>query len=141
MEPRTDLWLQNLKDERDGAALCEGLARLEKDPERAKSFQGLADGERRHAEVWSRKLERSGAAAWRRSSGDLPIRGAISARRRQTVMEGSGAARAPIDARLRSHQKFQRRAREGGRVFAGRLGATPDRRSVRAWFFIMRESD
>ena len=31
MEPRTDLWLQNLIDERDGAALYEGLARYEKD--------------------------------------------------------------------------------------------------------------
>jgi vacuolar iron transporter family protein len=62
MEPRTDLWLQNLRDERDGAALYEGLASVERDPERARSFRELAAGERRHAEVWARKLERAGAA-------------------------------------------------------------------------------
>ncbi len=61
MPDRTDLWLQNLLDERDGAALYEGLAALEGDPERARSFRGLAEGERRHAEIWARKLERAGA--------------------------------------------------------------------------------
>ncbi len=58
---RTDLWLQNLLDERDGAALYEGLARVERDPERARSFRELAEGERRHADIWARKLEKSGA--------------------------------------------------------------------------------
>ena len=62
MEPRTDLWLQNLLDERDGAALYEGLAALERDPERARSFRELAAGERRHADIWARKLERAGAS-------------------------------------------------------------------------------
>jgi VIT1/CCC1 family predicted Fe2+/Mn2+ transporter/rubrerythrin len=62
MNPRTDLWLQNLLDERDGAALYEGLARHEKDPERARSFRELALAERRHAEVWLRKLEKEGVA-------------------------------------------------------------------------------
>jgi len=62
VEPRLDLWLQNLLDERDGAALYEGLARLEKDPARAASFRELGEGERRHAEIWQRKLERAGAA-------------------------------------------------------------------------------
>jgi len=61
MEPRTDLWLQNLLDERDGAALYEGLAALEKDPAKAASFRHLAEGERKHAEVWERKLTRAGA--------------------------------------------------------------------------------
>jgi VIT1/CCC1 family predicted Fe2+/Mn2+ transporter len=62
MNPRTDLWLQNLVDERDGAALYDGLARYEKDPDRAKEFQELAAAERRHADVWLRKLEREGVA-------------------------------------------------------------------------------
>lgn len=62
MEPRTDLWLQNLRDERDGAALYEGLAAVERDPARARSFRELAAGERRHAEIWARKLEKAGAA-------------------------------------------------------------------------------
>ncbi len=60
MNPRTDLWLENLRDERDGAALYEGLARHEKDAERAASFRELAEAERRHADVWRRKLEKEG---------------------------------------------------------------------------------
>jgi VIT1/CCC1 family predicted Fe2+/Mn2+ transporter len=62
MNPRTDLWLQNLVDERDGAALYEGLARYEKDPARAASFRELAEAERRHADIWRRKLEKEGVA-------------------------------------------------------------------------------
>jgi VIT1/CCC1 family predicted Fe2+/Mn2+ transporter len=62
MEPRTDLWLQNLLDERDGAALYDGLASVEKDPERARSFRDLAEGERRHAEIWERKLQKAGVS-------------------------------------------------------------------------------
>jgi VIT1/CCC1 family predicted Fe2+/Mn2+ transporter len=58
---RTDLWMQNLLDEQDGAALYDGLAALEQDPDRARSFRELAAGERRHAEIWRRKLERAGA--------------------------------------------------------------------------------
>jgi len=60
MTPRTDLWLQNLTDEWDGAALYEGLARYEKDPERAAAFREMAEAERRHAAVWQRKLEKEG---------------------------------------------------------------------------------
>ncbi len=60
MAPRTDVWLQNLQDERDGAALYEGLAAVEKNADRAASFAELAHGERRHAEVWRRKLEKAG---------------------------------------------------------------------------------
>jgi vacuolar iron transporter family protein len=62
MTPRTDLWLQNLVDERDGAALYEGLARHEKDAARARSFLEIAEAERRHAEIWQRKLEKAGVA-------------------------------------------------------------------------------
>ncbi len=61
MEPRTDLWLQNLLDERDGAALYEGLAKVERDPDRARSYRELAAAERRHADIWARKLEKAGA--------------------------------------------------------------------------------
>ncbi len=62
MDPNTDLWLQNLADERDGAALYEGLARAEGNPARAEVFHGLAAGERRHAALWAKKLERAGVA-------------------------------------------------------------------------------
>jgi VIT1/CCC1 family predicted Fe2+/Mn2+ transporter len=62
MNPRTDLWMQNLVDERDGAALYEGLAKYEKDPGKARSFRELGEAERRHAEIWRRKLEKEGVA-------------------------------------------------------------------------------
>jgi VIT1/CCC1 family predicted Fe2+/Mn2+ transporter/rubrerythrin len=62
MNPRTDLWLQNLVDERDGAALYEGLARHEKDAGKARSFREMAEAERRHAEIWRKKLEKEGVA-------------------------------------------------------------------------------
>jgi VIT1/CCC1 family predicted Fe2+/Mn2+ transporter len=57
----TGTWLANLSDERDGAALYAGLAALERDTARAESFRRLAEGERRHAEVWVHKLEASGS--------------------------------------------------------------------------------
>ncbi len=60
MNPRTDLWLQNLLDERDGAALYEGLALHERDAARSASFRELAMAERRHADIWQRKLEKEG---------------------------------------------------------------------------------
>jgi VIT1/CCC1 family predicted Fe2+/Mn2+ transporter len=62
MNPRPDLWLQNLIDEWDGAALYDGLSRLERDPARAESFRELAEGERKHAVIWERKLREAGAA-------------------------------------------------------------------------------
>ena len=60
MDANTEIWLQNLADERDGAALYEALARVEKNPARAEVFLGLAAGERRHAELWAKKLEKAG---------------------------------------------------------------------------------
>lgn len=62
MAPRTDVWLQNLRDERDGAALYEGLARYEQDANRAASFRELAEAERRHAALWEKKLVAEGVA-------------------------------------------------------------------------------
>lgn len=59
---RTDLWLENLAAERDGAALYEGLSELERDSVRKESFRNLALGERQHAELWSRKLAAAGIA-------------------------------------------------------------------------------
>ena len=62
MNPRTDLWMQNLIDERDGAALYEGIAKYEKDAAKAASFREIALAERRHADIWLKKLEREGVA-------------------------------------------------------------------------------
>src|SRR5512138_2013207 len=60
MDPRTEAWMQNLVDERDGAALYDGLAKWEKDPARAATFREMADAERRHGAVWERKLQEAG---------------------------------------------------------------------------------
>jgi vacuolar iron transporter family protein len=54
------MWLENLRDERDGVALYRGLARIETDPGRATAFQRLAAAEERHEAIWRRKLERAG---------------------------------------------------------------------------------
>lgn len=61
--PRNQVWLQNLQAEQENAELYDGLAALEKDPLRAHSFRSLADGERRHADLWRRKLEQDGGPA------------------------------------------------------------------------------
>ena len=53
--------LENLKLERDAIALYDGLARIEKDPRRARAFQTIAGNERRHADVWATKLRELGA--------------------------------------------------------------------------------
>jgi VIT1/CCC1 family predicted Fe2+/Mn2+ transporter len=62
MDSRADLWLENLVAERDGAELYEKLAAAERDPARAKSFRELAAGERRHADIWARKLNKEGVS-------------------------------------------------------------------------------
>ena len=53
--------LENLKLERDAIQLYVALARIERDPVRASAFRTIADNERRHAEVWARRLRERGA--------------------------------------------------------------------------------
>jgi vacuolar iron transporter family protein len=52
--------LANLALERDAVVLYEQLARIERDPERAAAFSRIAANERRHAEIWARRLARAG---------------------------------------------------------------------------------
>lgn len=73
---RVERWLENLADERDGIALYEGLAAAETDPDRARAFRALAEGERRHAAIWEKKLE---------AEGKLPAPAAPSARVRTLI--------------------------------------------------------
>lgn len=54
--------LENLKLERDAIVLYDSLAGIEKDPTRAAAFRRIAANERRHADVWSRKLTELGAS-------------------------------------------------------------------------------
>jgi vacuolar iron transporter family protein len=48
--------LENLRLERDAILLYDALARIEKDPHRASAFERIAANERRHADIWARKL-------------------------------------------------------------------------------------
>jgi VIT1/CCC1 family predicted Fe2+/Mn2+ transporter len=52
--------LENLKLERDAVQLYDQLARIEKDPHRAEAFRTIAATERRHADIWARRLEELG---------------------------------------------------------------------------------
>ena len=53
--------LDNLKLERDAIVLYDALAEIEKDPIRADAFRRIASNERRHADVWAKKLTELGA--------------------------------------------------------------------------------
>lgn len=52
--------LENLKLERDAIVLYDELANIEKDPTRADAFRRIAANERRHADIWARKLTELG---------------------------------------------------------------------------------
>jgi VIT1/CCC1 family predicted Fe2+/Mn2+ transporter/rubrerythrin len=53
--------LDNLKLERDAIVLYDALASIEKDRRRAEAFRRIASNERRHADIWARKLTELGA--------------------------------------------------------------------------------
>jgi VIT1/CCC1 family predicted Fe2+/Mn2+ transporter len=53
--------LDNLKLERDAIVLYDALSSIERDPRRAAAFQRIAANERRHADIWARKLTEAGA--------------------------------------------------------------------------------
>ena len=61
MPSENDQSLDNLRLERDAILLYDGLAEIEKDPTRAAAFHRIAGNERRHADIWARKLEERGA--------------------------------------------------------------------------------
>jgi vacuolar iron transporter family protein len=61
MSPETAQSLDNLRLERDAILLYDALAEIEKDPHRASAFRRIAANERRHADIWARKLQEGGA--------------------------------------------------------------------------------
>jgi len=61
MPSDTDQSLDNLRLERDAILLYDGLAAMEKEPARSAAFHRIAGNERRHADIWARKLEERGA--------------------------------------------------------------------------------
>jgi vacuolar iron transporter family protein len=60
MSPETTQSLENLRLERDAILLYDALASIEKDEARSSAFTRIAANERRHADVWARKLEDQG---------------------------------------------------------------------------------
>jgi VIT1/CCC1 family predicted Fe2+/Mn2+ transporter len=58
--PSATVWRENLRDERDGITLYEGLAALETDAKRADTLRSIAIAERRHAALWEAKLSALG---------------------------------------------------------------------------------
>jgi VIT1/CCC1 family predicted Fe2+/Mn2+ transporter/rubrerythrin len=61
MSAETAQSLDNLRLERDAILLYDALAEIEKDAARASAFRRIAANERRHADIWARKLEERGA--------------------------------------------------------------------------------
>jgi vacuolar iron transporter family protein len=61
MSSETAQSIENLRLERDAILMYDALAAMEKDPNRASAFRRIATNERRHADVWARKLEERGA--------------------------------------------------------------------------------
>jgi VIT1/CCC1 family predicted Fe2+/Mn2+ transporter len=57
---QTTLWRENLREERDLAALFEGLAAIDSRPDRARSLAVIASGEQAHALIWEKKLRGAG---------------------------------------------------------------------------------
>jgi len=53
--------LENLKLERDAIQLYDALASIERDARRADAFRTIAGNERRHAEIWAKRLRDLGA--------------------------------------------------------------------------------
>lgn len=53
--------IENLKLERDAIRLYEALAEIDRDPHRRAAFERIAANERRHADIWARKLSELGA--------------------------------------------------------------------------------
>jgi VIT1/CCC1 family predicted Fe2+/Mn2+ transporter len=59
-EPEIERYQNNLRDERDGAALYAALATAEADPVRKDLFLQLSQAEAEHANVWKQKLDAAG---------------------------------------------------------------------------------
>ncbi|HEX5451474.1 MAG TPA: VIT1/CCC1 transporter family protein [Candidatus Limnocylindrales bacterium] len=59
--PDLETSLANLKLERDAIVLYDGLAGIERDPDRRAAFRTIATNERRHAGIWADRLRAAGA--------------------------------------------------------------------------------
>ena len=66
--------LENLRVERDAIALYESLATFERDERRATVFRAIAANERRHATMWTSRIEAAGEAVPPSSAPRLRVR-------------------------------------------------------------------
>ena len=73
--------LENLRLERDAIQLYVALARIERDPVRAAAFRRIADNERRHADVWARRLTERGAEVPAATTPGFRVRAIIAVAR------------------------------------------------------------
>ena len=64
--------LDNLKLERDAIVMYDALAGIERDPRRRAAFERIAENERRHADIWAKKLAELGADVPPAPSGPRP---------------------------------------------------------------------
>jgi VIT1/CCC1 family predicted Fe2+/Mn2+ transporter len=134
--------LENLKLERDAIRLYEALAEIDRDPHRRAAFERIAANERRHADIWARKLTELGADVPAADGPRLRVRFIILAARllgTRSVAElvkalegdeediydaqGAGPEVAAIAADEREHaQIWDRLETDGGAVGARRDG-------------------
>src|SRR5918998_5779201 len=135
--------LENLKLERDAIVLYESLAEIEKDERRSHAFRTIASNERRHADVWARKLEQLGVDVPPPDRPRMRIRFIVAVARvfgtkavadlvqalegdEEAIYEGQEAAGSPeiaaIAADEREHAEIWKRLGAGA---AGGNGRTP----------------
>jgi VIT1/CCC1 family predicted Fe2+/Mn2+ transporter len=142
--------LENLKLERDAIVLYESLAEIEKDERRSNAFRTIASNERRHADIWARKLQELGVEVPPPDRPRLRIRFIVAVARvfgtkavadlvlalegdEEAIYEGQEAAGSPeiaaIAADEREHAEIWKRLGVGE---SGGNGRTPLPQSARA---------
>ena len=138
--------LENLKLERDAIVLYESLAEIEKDERRSNAFRTIAANERRHADVWARKLQDLGVDVPPPDRPRLRIRFIVAVARvfgtnavadlvqalegdEEAIYEGQEAAGSPeiaaIAADEREHAEIWKRLGTGEDSGNGRRGPVP----------------
>jgi len=114
----------HLQDERNGVAMYEALADLEKDPKLAEVYRRMAAAEQRHADTWVERLKAEGAQApaarlsWRtrvliglarRFGPSLVLPSVLSAEQKDSHGYGSRGDAAQMSADESSHARVLRR--------------------------------
>ncbi len=130
----TDRYRRYLLAELEAAYLYEGLARAEKDSERAAVLRELAAIEQAHAARWRAKLEAAGAPlpAWRPTPRTLALRWLARLLGNRTVLpvlERLEGTDADMYAQEPEAQDFSVQERSHARIFARLIGSSSRMRS------------